>query len=144
MFLLASRCLQVPNDPAVANLFLEALLLHTRVLRDFFLSDGRPDDILVTDFLPVTPRFKLPVLLSSSTRKRLDKLLAHASFVRPRLRKEWPVPAIQQEVVQAWLLFLERLEKHDPTARAWFPSYVVEHEADGSVRSIGARPPKRR
>ncbi|MCE7892947.1 MAG: hypothetical protein DYH12_25120 [Sorangiineae bacterium PRO1] len=142
MFLLASRCLQAPNAPAVANLLLEALLLHTRVLRDFFRGVGRNDDVLVTDFLPVKPRFRLRHLRSSSTKKRLDKLLAHASFSRPRLGKKWPVGPIQQEIVQAWLLFMDRLEKHDPKARAWFPRYAVEFETDGQVRSIGVRPPR--
>ena len=147
MFLLASRCLQTPNEPAVANLLLEALLLHTRVLRDFFRGPGpgsRKDDILVTDFLPVKPRFRLRRLRSSSTKKRLDKLLAHASFSRPRLDKNWPIGPIQQEIIEAWLLFMERLDKHDPTTRGWFPKYVVEREADGRVRSIGVRPPGRR
>ncbi len=135
MFLLASRCLQAPNSDPIGNLFLEALLLHTRVLRDFFLAHGRKDDILITDFLRSKPRFKFRHLSSNATKKRLDKLLAHASFTRPRLARKWPVGAIQQEIVQAWLLFMLRLEKQDPKARAWFPQYVIDSESDDRARS---------
>jgi hypothetical protein len=103
------------------------LLLHTRVLRDFFLAvGGRIDDVLITDFLHTKPRFKLRHLRAPATKKRLDKLLAHASFTRPRLGKKWPVGMIQQEVLQAWMLFMRELEKEDPKARAWFPGYIVK------------------
>jgi hypothetical protein len=127
MFLLASRCLRESKGQPEESLFLEVLLLHTRVLRDFFLAvGGRIDDVLITDFLHTKPRFKLRHLRAPATKKRLDKLLAHASFTRPRLGKKWPVGMIQQEVLQAWMLFMRELEKEDPKARAWFPGYIVK------------------
>jgi hypothetical protein len=106
------------SDRVLRNLSLEAFLLHARNLRDFFVGTGDKRDILVIDYLPKKPRFRLPTLYR--TWNRLDKLLAHPSYQRPRLKKYWPVVAMHKELLAAWDLFLKRLATGDPKARQDF------------------------
>jgi len=116
-----SRVQRTPQTEAIRVLTLEAALLHARVLRDFFIGSGSdPDDILVTDFVPRRPRFALPVLRSRQIRSRLNKLLAHPSYSRARLGKQWPIVAIHAEITTAWQLFLDRVADYAPTRRNWF------------------------
>lgn len=74
-----------PPTPQVQfqrNLAIECALLHGRTLRDFFIGSGTEDDVFASDFARPLPRWKLTKLRSSSTRRRMNKLLAHASYRR--------------------------------------------------------------
>ena len=110
-----------PHLDVLRVLALEAALLHARILRDFFLASGKPDDILITDFLSRKPRLKLTVLRSPSIRARLNKLLAHPSYKRSRLAKHWPIVQINAEITTAWQRFLQLLEAQSPRHRSFFP-----------------------
>jgi hypothetical protein len=68
-----------PTDPITHNARLEALLLHTRVLLDFFEHSRREhDNVLATDYefsaasVPLDPKL----------RERLNKDLAHLTYSR--------------------------------------------------------------
>ena len=102
------------------NLVLEALLLHARILRDFFATSGNPDDILARDFVRQMPRVAMPYLRSRKSRNRLNRLLAHASYSRRRLSKDWDVRTIVQELSGAMRTFLSHLRGEYPRRVAWF------------------------
>ena len=105
-------------NSAIANIALEAFLLHARVLRGFFVGDGGGDDIKAERFLGCRMRFRLPILRAS--RARLNKALAHASYRRPRYKQPWRVSAIHSELLAAWSTFLHRLAQKNARAHRIF------------------------
>jgi hypothetical protein len=109
-----------PRVGVIRVLALEAALLHARILRNFFLASGGADDILITDFLARKPRLKLTVLRSQRIRTRLNKLLAHPSYKRPGLAKQWPISQIRAEITTSWHTFLQLLNAQSPKRRSFF------------------------
>ena len=105
-------------DEDQRRLVLEAFLLHARNLRDFFHGTNFRDDILAIDFLKHPPAFNIHWL--RQTRARLDKLLAHPSYKRPFMKKQWPVAGIYSELHRAWQRFLSGLTKENVVTRKWF------------------------
>ena len=82
---------------------LESMLLHARILRDFFTGlNVKDEDITLYDFIQHAPRFKLSHLRSKSIRGRMNKMLAHASFSRRRYPKPWNTGLLYKEVSTAW------------------------------------------
>ena len=123
-YLLLQLCRNAPHSPRrdlLNNLALETFLLHARALRDFFTETLYPDDVLAADFLPVRLRLRFPILGRPAVRERINKLLAHPSYARPRLRRAWQIPEMYQEVCTAWETFLHCLEGHSTAMRSWFP-----------------------
>ncbi len=102
------------------NLVLEAFLVHTRNLRDFFAKSGQSDDILARDFVSQMPRIAMPYLRSKPFRKRLNRKLAHLSYSRPRLTSGWERETICREIEVAMRRFLERLQEENPRRVPWF------------------------
>lgn len=106
------------------RLRIEGLLLHARVLRDFFLCDSRnPDDILAVDFLEKADNWSSDGLFGylQANRERMDKMLAHltysgAEFVRTG-EIEWRFDDIHDEIKAAWDRFLPCLNDE---RRPWF------------------------
>ena len=85
-----------------ARLVLEAFLVHTRNLIDFFHGDptkARDDDMVAQDFLPpstdwpsICPPFPLDL---EDTRTAVHKLVAHLTYARVEYAREkwsWAVP----------------------------------------------------
>jgi hypothetical protein len=112
---------------AEMNGAIELLLLHCRVLRDFFvnirvkLSKKYQDDILAEDFFDDPHRWTRPPLpLLADPEKRLDKTLAHLTYSRTKYHgpgKGWSIDLIVAEMKLAWSSFLATLP---PERRLWF------------------------
>jgi hypothetical protein len=100
------------------NAALESFLIHVRNLRDFFVGTRQSNDILAIDFVNPRPRFRLSTL--RALQRRLDRQLAHPSYSRPHLNRLWPIEMLKNELMEAWALFLKRLGKANPRARAIF------------------------
>lgn len=103
---------------------LESLLLHTRVLRDFFFRKPNPrfpDDVIAADFVPDWSTHCPPLGAYLSSREpRLDKALAHLSTERlgyDNKDKKWNVTAIRDELQPVIDLFLSKLPAD---RKAWF------------------------
>lgn len=96
------------HDQALENTALESFLIHARNISDFFQVGGREDDVLARDFLGLTPRVKLPYIRKH--KKRLNRRLAHLSYSRPRLKREWPTGLMLREIDRAMNLFQDRLK----------------------------------
>jgi hypothetical protein len=119
---------------------IESLLVHTRVLREFFYyywnfkeqnyrrEERRyPDDVIAQDFIgdwiACCPTIG-PYL--SKHKDRLDKSLAHLSTERVEYKqkeKRWEIETIQGELHRAIDRFKERLPAH---MADWFVLKVVE------------------
>jgi hypothetical protein len=118
-----------PTDHSDARkeqlIYLEAFLLHYRVVLDFLSPRGRPwsSDILASHFLGSEIDLKAPI----EHRTYIDKNLAHLTTAR--LRSEpltWPVPEMVLSMRKCWLRFLSELEASThPERRAWFEHPAV-------------------
>jgi hypothetical protein len=102
------------GDTWASNLALECFLLHARVIRDFFRTHGSADDVLARDFLNRPPRFRLSLLRSSTIRRRLNRGVAHLSYSRSRLGRNWQVRTLLNEINQAMDAFVVRLTTEQP------------------------------
>jgi hypothetical protein len=127
MFIAASNLLillrkssDTPEVVALRNIALESTLIHARNLRDFFSPNGRDNDVLARDFVTPLPRIAMPYLRRGATGRRIDKLLAHPSYDRSRLSKQWPIGTLRNELSQAWKLFLDRVARDAPKLRRFF------------------------
>jgi len=109
-----------PDGVALRNIALEATLIHARNLRDFFSPNGRRNDVLARDLVAPLPRIAMPYLRRASTGRRIDRLLAHPSYDRSRLSKQWPIGILRTELGQAWELFLDRVARDAPNLRSVF------------------------
>ena len=120
---------------------IESLLVHTRVLRDFFYyfwdfkerkyrakrEKRYDDDVIAQDFIPDWSDYCPPIgQYLSDHKERLDKSLAHLSTLRVRFKqteKRWNVDAIHDELRPVIDHFKERL----PVDMAdWFVLKAVE------------------
>src|SRR5262245_33972504 len=93
---------------------LESLLLHTRVLREFFYywefrndkaKRQKPDDVIAEDYIPDWTSHRPPIgPYLRENKERLDKSLAHLSTLRvqyKRLEKRWDIAALRRELLPA-------------------------------------------
>lgn len=120
MFLVGITALDRAPTWEEQNLVLEALLVHARNLRDFFQVHGRSDDILARDFVVQMPSTSMPYLRSRSCRRRLNRLLAHLSYSRSRLSRDWNICALRDEISGAMRAFLSRVARDNPGRLFWF------------------------
>jgi len=128
MFIAASNLILIqlgtssgtPDVVALRNIALESTLVHARNLRDFFSPNGRRNDVLARDFVTPLPRIAMPYLRRAPTGRRIDRLLAHPSYDRSRLSKQWPIGTLRIELIQAWKAFLDRLARDAPDLRSFF------------------------
>lgn len=104
---------------------LESLLLHTRVLHDFFYPNKkkkpRPDDVLASHFIPDwdTRCPRKPEYIGKQ-KKRLNKALAHLTTARLGYDsdgKKWNVTAIRNEMHDVIEQFIGRLPQDQ---KQWF------------------------
>jgi hypothetical protein len=117
------------EDDRTTYALLESMLLHTRVLHDFFYKPRNPnnprtaDDIIASDFVPEweTLRPSKGEYLGHSDRKdRLDKALAHLTLRRVKNdsnEKQWNVDAIHVAIGNAIKVFLQNLPDE---RKPWF------------------------
>jgi hypothetical protein len=98
----------------IQNMALESFLVHARNVRDFFATAGSNDDVLAADFLSVPPTVRMPFLRSAAIRRRLNRRIAHLSFSRSRLKREWNVRRLLNEIDSAMSTFVDRLRKASP------------------------------
>ncbi len=98
----------------LVNLLLEAFLLHARNIRDFLAWSNNPNDVVASDFVRHPVRVRMPLLRSRKVRERLNRLVAHLSYSRSRLGREWDVPVLIAEIDSAMGAFLRRLEQVQP------------------------------
>ena len=123
-----------PRSQAEKNVWYEGLVLHARVLRDFFFTksnDGKrvthDMDIVAADFFndpttwPYTSEVLPPYL--STHKERMDGALAHLSFRRLDYtgnEKSWDPQCILSEIGDVWLEFIKQLQGRNEPAAAWF------------------------
>lgn len=101
------------RDQVGTNMALECFLVHARNIRDFFARNGRRNDVLARDFLGHLTVVRLPFLRNTRTRRRLDRRVAHVSYSRSRLRRDWPVRTILAEIDRAMAKFERQLRAKD-------------------------------
>ena len=117
------------EDDRTTYALLESLLLHTRILHDFFCKPRNPknprtaDDIIAGDFVPDWQGLRPPKgeYLGNSDRKdRLDKALAHLTLRRVEYdsnEKRWNVDAIEDVIGDAIKVFLRNVPDE---RKPWF------------------------
>lgn len=115
------------DDTWTLSAELESLLVHTRVLREFFYyywdfdkqqykarkKKRHDDDVIAEDFIPDWSD-SCPAIgqYLSDHKRRLDKSLAHLSTLRvyyKQIEKRWNLHAIHSELLQPIDRFKERL-----------------------------------
>ena len=103
------------------NLLMESLLLHARVLYDFFVRAPKGDDVSACHFFDdasdwcVVSSDLCPYLRANM--KRLNKKLAHLTYSRLTEDEQWAFGAIRDEVSHGWRTFLDALQYDQ---RKWF------------------------
>ena len=100
------------RDQVRLNAALESLLIHARNIRDFFNAQGRTNDILAIDFLDRNIRVRMTYLRRN--KKRLDRAIAHLSYSRSRIKKNWDVRLIVSEIDDSMRRFINRLKLKHP------------------------------
>jgi len=112
---------EADEDRKKHDLLLEGLLLHARVLRDFFTKKPKKDDVSAIHFFDdpaVWENIKdtlCPYLWKH--RERINKYLAHLTYDRLRKDKMWNCGAIFGELEHAWQQFYSLLPQK---RKAWF------------------------
>jgi hypothetical protein len=102
----------------LSNATLEAFLLHARNLRSFFRGTDTMDDILAIDWLNTPTTFSTSAL--DQAFPAIHKLLAHPSYSRGDLSRDWPHDAIYAELAGSWHKFLDQLAIDNPSLRKLF------------------------
>ncbi len=125
-----------PETRVAKNLWYEGLVLHTRVLRDFFFTKHNDDgkrvthdrDIVAVDYFTLTTSswpytsHDLPPYLKQN-KDRMDCALAHLSFGRLDYigqDKDWSPVRLRDEIGAKWFEFLTKLQTLKEPAAAWF------------------------
>ncbi len=108
-------------DKPTRNMLLEDFLLHARILRDFFVGEPRNDDVSARHFFDDHSAWveeaKELCPYTRENKTRIDKKLAHLTYTRPILDKDWDFLAIRTDIYDAWDKFLSSLPSE---RRAWF------------------------
>lgn len=132
-----------PDTQVLKNLQVEGLVLHARVLRDFFFTkvntQGEPitraDDIVAVDYFtgtsawPHTSANLSPYLVA--TKVLMDRALAHLSYDRLGYTgpgKGWWPSKLLLEIGDKWFEFLRRLQQDNEPAASWFIQQAPSHQ----------------
>lgn len=126
----------IPRARVPRNLWYEGLVLHSRVLRDFFFTKvdkktgkraTRRDDIVAVDYFatpsvwPYTSQHLSPYL--KRNKDRMDVTLAHLSIGRLKYAaggKDWCASRLLSEIGAKWFEFIAKLEQDDEQVLSWF------------------------
>jgi hypothetical protein len=113
------HCFCVPkhdqNDPHIRESVGLAILIHARLLVDFF-EDAPPkgDDVLSSHF-----GYEASTIpMQQADRSRLNKDIAHLTYSRLRhtpATKRWPIEAIQLSLRPTVVKFVRHIINHPPT-----------------------------
>jgi len=136
------------EDLIESNRRVETMVLHARVLRDFFFVNPNlpvnATDIVATDFFanakkdwPHTRGNLSPYLAKNKT--RMDRALAHLSYDREKWTgrdKIWDSAPIFAEIGDKWFEFLDRLSASNEPAFAWIQSHT-----NTAMGRVPLRPP---
>jgi hypothetical protein len=125
-----------PRTQSEKNVWYEGLVLHARILRDFFFTkvddDGKriskSGDIVAVDYFklgtaswPYTSA-NLSTYLKDN-KDRMDWTLAHLTFWRLDFtgsQKEWSAECLRNEIGAKWVEFIEKLQTlNEPSAAAF-------------------------
>lgn len=104
-----------PNDAHIRESVFLAMLIHARLLVDFFerASSKFPDDVLCSHFGFAAS--SIPML--DADRLRLDKDIAHLTYSRLRHTPEtkpWPIEAILTSLHSTVIKFVHHIIEHPP------------------------------
>lgn len=126
----------VTADPYERNLWhtcntatLEAFLLHYRNLRDFLNNKGNdkgkhPDDVLALHYAPTWTRTDYVSPVTTDEDIRLNKLLAHISYKRQKLKPgDWQLTQMLENVCCAMERFIAAVPLE---RRPWFDNCSAE------------------
>lgn len=126
----------IPPARVPRNLWYEGLVLHSRVLRDFFFTKvdkktgkraTHDDDIVAIDYFatpgawPYTSKHLSPYL--KRNKERMDGALAHLSIRRLEYEaggKNWSASLLLSEIGAKWFEFIAKLEQDDAQVASWF------------------------
>ena len=131
-----------PTNRVLRNLWYEGLVLHSRVLRDFFFTKvtqkganavvrrTHQEDIVAVDYFSVASLWpynssNLPAYLHAN-KERMDRTVAHLSFDRLKYSgndKDWSAAILLSEIGAVWFEFLERLELDSKSTADWFRNH---------------------
>jgi len=118
-------CMPKPVPRVERNLWYEGIILHTRVLRDFFFTKhnkkGRAThdtDIVAVDYFtlgasswPYTSKVLTSYL--GAHKDRMDWTLAHLTYGRLAFtgsEKDWSAEKLRSEIGEKWIEFIEKLQ----------------------------------
>ena len=124
-----------PHARVSRNLWYEGLVLHSRVLRDFFFTKvGKTgkrathrNDIVAIDYFvtqsawPYTSQ-DLSTYLKRN-KERMDRSVAHLSIDRLKYEaggKDWSARLLLSEIGAKWFEFIATLERDDEQVMSWF------------------------
>lgn len=118
------------SDPIVHNIAIESFLVHFRNLRDFFYpplgawTDPKgADDVVAFDYCESWDKTaKDWQEVVPSEKDRINKQLAHISYIRPNLDPNWPITQMLAAIRKSFLVFVDTLPAE---RRKWFD--VVVH-----------------
>ncbi len=122
-----------PEGKFLTNLLTEGMVLHARVLRDFFFTkldkkkklNTRDDDIVATHYCPQWSYTSdnYPTYLKEN-KEQMDRALAHLSYDRLTYdeddQKVWSPKEILEEISRIWSKFLETIQTDNNEAYGWF------------------------
>lgn len=102
---------------------LESLLLHTRVLIDFFSDKKDSDNLIASDFVDAWNKSLITQCVYLNKRKpRLNKAVAHLAAMRVEYEtdeKQWEITTIHAEMEKVIDQFTKKLTDE---RKAWFPT----------------------
>jgi len=129
-----------PQDDFLKNLLIENMVLHARVLRDFFFTKlnkkmepiKRDDDILASCYCPSwsCTSDNYPTYLKAN-KTHMDKALTHLSYDRLTYKgkkKEWSPSDLLKEIGDIWFEFLGALKRNNEPAAGWFEEEARKNE----------------
>ena len=124
----------IAGKSVIGNALLESVLMHVRVLIDFFYADNPRDDDIIAEhfFLPLPDEWTNIRPPKSKTlgeaKNRAHKLLAHLTYTRlstTQETKKWDLIKITNEIENVLRVFLQRVPK-DLLGSRWKASSVAQ------------------
>jgi len=122
---LAAMKLRRLGSPTIEDLewsaWVEVLLLHSRVLADFFGKAGSRDDLLATHYSPDWDQESDDVIWLRDHVPAINKRVMHLTAYRHRQRDHVDAPNIEDLVLRLTRVFAVFTDGLPPERRLWFP-----------------------
>ncbi|BCB85516.1 hypothetical protein [Phytohabitans suffuscus] len=124
------------ENSLVANVYLESLLIHARVLGEFlYTPKRRPDDLRPEDFdgplwtVPTGEAADRVRTFLRDTGQMINKHMAHLTWARVESEQpKWPYFQILQGLTEAVRSWCDHLKTHDPEVAFAVEAAVIELE----------------